>query len=73
MIVTGISPQNLGIEQNDFKEFNVWPNPADSVLNVAIQSDLSDEAIVTIYDVQGRIVATQKLDASNAMSKGLKY
>ena len=71
LIVTGINqPQSLGLEHSDFKEFNVWPNPADDLLNVSIQSDLSEEAFVTLYDVQGKRIINQKLDASNAMFEG---
>lgn len=69
LIVTGLGSP-LGVEQNDFKVFDVWPNPANDELNVSMESDLSAEALLTIYDIQGRRVVDQKLDGADTMFTG---
>jgi Secretion system C-terminal sorting domain len=39
---------------------NVFPNPAHTELNVSIETDAAGEAIFSLVDVLGRVVATQK-------------
>jgi hypothetical protein len=45
------------LDELHIKEFNVYPNPASDVLNVAFET--SEAAIITLLDLQGRVVATQ--------------
>ena len=47
----------VGLDELHIKEFNVYPNPASDVLNVAFET--SETAVVTLLDLQGRVVATQ--------------
>jgi hypothetical protein len=45
------------LDELHIKEFNVYPNPASEVLNVAFET--SENAVITMLDLQGRVVATQ--------------
>jgi hypothetical protein len=45
------------LDELHIKEFNVYPNPASDVLNVAFET--SEAAIITLLDLQGRVVATK--------------
>jgi hypothetical protein len=56
---------NLGInETSQDKLFSVFPNPAQSVINVKADSKLIGE-VYTIYDNTGRVVLSGKLNSQN--------
>lgn len=68
LIVSG-TDETLNVEKNDFDVFNVWPNPVSDVVNVSIASDLNEDAFVTLYDIQGKRMMSQKLgESSDSMS-----
>jgi hypothetical protein len=46
-------------------EISVYPNPAATQLNIAIASITKTAAQINVFDVQGKIVYQQKLDAGN--------
>jgi len=48
----------LGVDEMSIKLFNVYPNPANDVVNVAFEAENADYAIA-IVDLQGRTVASQ--------------
>jgi hypothetical protein len=54
MIKAGV----LGVDEMTIKLFNVYPNPANDVVNVAFEAENADYAIA-IVDLQGRTVASQ--------------
>lgn len=58
---------NVGI--NEFKQdnlFSVFPNPAQSVINVKADSKLIGD-VYSIYDNTGRVVLTSKLNSQNTI------
>jgi hypothetical protein len=65
VIVTGAS-KVLGLADNDINLFSVWPNPANSVLNVNLNETLTDDASVVFYDIQGREVLKNSLMAAQS-------
>lgn len=69
LIVTGTG-LNLGTAENDFEVFNIWPNPANDVLNISLRSDSGEDTFVTLYDVQGKRVLSQKLEEINGYIEG---
>ena len=64
LILTG-SDLSLRVNENDFQVFDVWPNPAKEVLNISLQSDISNEAYVTLYDIEGKRIVNKKLDTTD--------
>ena len=59
----------LSVDDETIADFTVYPNPVDDVLNINSINDLS-EGVVTIFDIQGKVVLNQKheidkLDVSN--------
>ena len=60
----------LNTNDTVFKTFNVWPNPINDKLNVSIQSVVSDDVFVTIYDIQGKRIINEKLNFSNDFFNG---
>ncbi|MDI1257291.1 MAG: S8 family peptidase [Flavobacterium sp.] len=64
LIVTG-SDMTLNTTKFDFNAFNVWPNPVTDNLQLTLESDLSEDGFVTLYDVQGKRVFNQELSFSN--------
>jgi len=60
LIVTG-AQLVLGLDEGAVNLFSVWPNPANTEVNIDLIEGLSDDASVVFYDVQGREVLTQNL------------
>jgi len=54
----------LGIEEGKTETFKVYPNPASDVLNVSFEAVNSDY-VVTMLDLQGRVVASQNHSSLN--------
>jgi len=61
LVVTGINQDlaSIGDVTNDL--FTIWPNPATSQININLKSGSVENANVSIFDIQGRQVASQKL------------
>jgi hypothetical protein len=56
---------SLGINELSLNNsFSVFPNPAQSVINVNIEANLVG-SVFTIYDNKGKAVKTGKLNSSN--------
>jgi len=62
LVVTGINQDLLGIGELDNDVFTMWPNPAHGQIN--IKTNREEEAVVSVFDVQGREVASQKLSGA---------
>lgn len=71
LIITGLD-QTLSSQFKDATLFNVWPNPAENILNISVPSEL-DEAFVVILDIQGREVLSQKINNSNRNEISVDY
>jgi serine protease AprX len=65
LIVTGVDVA-AGVGENELSFFSMWPNPANDVLNVTLDSGLEDNAALEMYDVQGRLVLRNKLLTQNS-------
>ncbi len=50
---------NLGIDDELFKNFNIFPNPNDGEFTISFQSDSNEKVKITLYDVLGRTVTNQ--------------
>lgn len=59
--VTGV----LGIENNNFQTFNVYPNPTSG--SVSIQLSTSENVTVSLYDIRGRIVYNKMFNNSGSI------
>lgn len=47
------------------KAFQIYPNPANNLLNVQFASDVTSNSVVTIYDNTGRLVLSQPISTQN--------
>lgn len=65
LIITGTDGvlSTIPLKQAD-TAFNMWPNPANSNVNISFNSAVENNASVVIYDVQGRIVKQSSLTGS---------
>lgn len=64
LIVSGITQVN-SVEKVQADELMVWPNPANDVVNIQLASASFDkDALVTVFDVQGRQVLSKKPTSS---------
>ena len=60
LIVTGATAV-LGINDNKLNLFSVWPNPANTELNIDLIEGTYASASAEFYDVQGRVVLSSNL------------
>lgn len=69
LIVTGIQ-NTLGVDDVVLNSgYNVWPNPASTILNVSFDTTKQQEdALISVYDIQGRSVIQRKVTASDLTS-----
>jgi len=69
----------IGDEENS-NFVNVWPNPFNEELNVSFVNDKVETAVISLYDLSGRMISTQEYQtvdgvnqitvAGNELSKG---
>jgi hypothetical protein len=60
LIVTGIQNTLSVADQSVSNGFQVYPNPANDILNVSFQDDNQfEDALITVFDLQGRTIATR--------------
>ena len=51
----------VGIKQNDvFTSVNIYPNPASDMTNIAVNSNISEDVTISIYNTIGQLISTQK-------------
>lgn len=56
-----LNPSANGIEENGVKAtVSLWPNPATDVVNVAVNGAISGARTVTITDLNGRVVLSER-------------
>ena len=54
-----------GIEEESLPTLSVYPNPANDIVNIVSANGTMSE--VQIYDIRGRLVRQEKIDAENAV------
>ena len=66
--------ENLSVDQFNTNDFTLYPNPANSILNIKLNNALIGNATVQVIDVQGKMVIsttlnqTLQLDVKSLMS-----
>ncbi len=62
-----ITVQNsLGIDDNTFSNFNMFPNPSNSMLHLDFPQHITKGTIM-VFDVLGKELSTQKFEATNSV------
>ena len=46
----------LSVDENDFDEFAIFPNPNNGSFTVKLNSNSSEDISIEVYDIRGRIV-----------------
>lgn len=59
----------LSIEETAFNALKVYPNPATDIINLEGDSDVLAGAEVDVYDMNGKLVISEKLNNSMGQSK----
>lgn len=62
LIVTGID-LTLGVEQDVFTKFDLWPNPTSDQLNISV-TDLGSDLSVSVFDLQGKRLIDQTFESA---------
>ena len=56
-----ININSVGINENDFKNFSVFPNPASNKLNIVFEGDMPKNITANIYDSKGSLIKSETL------------
>ncbi|WP_434037095.1 reprolysin-like metallopeptidase [Formosa sp. 4Alg 33] len=59
----------LGIEDNGFSSFSVWPNPNKGTFTVSLNATSSNAVNIKLYDISGRQVYSKAYKSSAAFSQ----
>jgi hypothetical protein len=61
-------PTYIGVEamkaNSSVSKANIYPSPANEVLNIKLPSDFKGETDVMVFDISGKLVFKEKIDAS---------
>lgn len=60
-----------GVDEPSKASFHLFPNPATDAINLFFAAPIQKNTVVTIYDIQGKVITTEKADriiGSNKMS-----
>lgn len=63
---------NLGIEDNAFFSFNVYPNPNNGTFNIRSDRFASDKIEVMVYDMRGRVIFEQNYSGSSSFDESIQ-
>ena len=55
----------LAVNENNKAEFSIFPNPSKGILNVRLSENPQQNAILTLTDVQGRTILSQRMASMN--------
>lgn len=64
LVLTGITWNNLSINDNKVVEFNVWPNPNTGIFNIFVKEQ--GPVNVNILDIMGKKVYNKELNFNNS-------
>ncbi|MEZ5042830.1 MAG: LamG-like jellyroll fold domain-containing protein [Saprospiraceae bacterium] len=59
--------------KNQFSQVVISPNPASQTLNIQVPQSEAGKGIISIFDLQGRLVKKQQLDLSNAAVLNIEH
>jgi len=69
LVLSGITDSSIGINEENFTKFNIWPNPTDGLFSISTEGN--DSIAVTISDLLGKIVYTEVYSSQSANIKQL--
>jgi hypothetical protein len=58
-------PKPTGVEVQSVSSFQVYPNPADNILQITLATSANGH--LTLYDISGKAVLTQSVSGANAV------
>jgi hypothetical protein len=65
LIISGLEENTLSTNDSDFKYFNISPNPMDDFVNISVQSDLSEDMYLEVYNLLGVRQIFKKINSQN--------
>jgi serine protease AprX len=65
LIISGLEENTLSTNDSDFKYFNISPNPMDDLVNISVQSDISEDMYLEVYNLLGVRQIFKKINSQN--------
>ncbi|MBG6186151.1 S8 family serine peptidase [Flavobacterium sp. CAN_S2] len=66
LIISGLEENTLSTNDSDFKYFNISPNPMDDLVNISVQSDISEDMYLEVYNLLGVRQIFKKINSQNS-------
>ncbi|MDW5287192.1 reprolysin-like metallopeptidase [Formosa sp. PL04] len=61
----------LGVEDNNFSSFNIWPNPNKGAFTVSLKATSANNVNIVLYDISGRQVFSKSYKSDYAFSQNI--
>ena len=58
-----------GVENNQFQNLGIWPNPANGLINISFLASNAEDTEVKIFDILGREVVTKTFTSNSVLFK----
>ena len=52
--------QTSSIDDFSFRQFSIYPNPFKDTIDISLETDTSDDVIISVFDIQGRQIIHHK-------------
>lgn len=56
----------IGVEDHEFVNFNIYPNPSNGIFNLSLQSHNTNDTVVQLYDLSGRLISTNSFNLQSS-------
>lgn len=56
-----------GVKDHTFNQLQVYPNPSQGIFNVVLESNNTDEAVIELFDMRGRLINKVNLGNENSI------
>jgi hypothetical protein len=65
--------ETVSVKEYDFQSFSIYPNPSQGVFNIQLSSGNTEDALVQLYDVRGRLINQQSIGNQSTIQKQVDF
>jgi hypothetical protein len=69
----GTQDSTVGVKEYVFNSFVIYPNPSDGIFNIQLESSNSEEALIQLFDIRGRLINQQSIGNQSTIQKQVDF